>query len=185
MGREETKEQEGKSSLPFFGGLSGISVWLLWSVTCLLLPLSSDHAAAHQRQPAAHTGAHSYQQDFVPLPCRAAGHCAPEKSRRRPGRGGASREALHGGPGRLGARRPGIASLKRTPFQLPLLPRSLGVCHPQSEWGLVCPHSAQPCFSTQKRWLSTEETLQAFSKEGREPAPSEVSSCVRSSFCTY
>lgn len=33
----------------------------------------------------------------------------------------------------------------------------------------------QLCFSTQKRWLSVELILQAFSKEGREPTLSEVS----------
>lgn len=130
------------------------------AMTGLPLALSSDHAAAQQRQPAAHPGAHSYQQDVVPLPRRAAGHRAPEKARRRPGRGGAPREALHGGPGRLGARGPGI---------------DLSEAHPRSDvaatfhWGPVAlglsgasSGLAQLCFSTLERWLSVEIILQAF-----------------------
>ncbi|XP_036682317.1 uncharacterized protein LOC118881463 isoform X7 [Balaenoptera musculus] len=70
---------------------------------CPLLLLSSDHAAPHQRQLAVHTGVHRHQQDVVPLPRRAAGHRAPAQPRHRHGRGSAHWEALHGGPGGLGA----------------------------------------------------------------------------------
>uniref|UniRef100_A0A8C0I5V1 Kinesin motor domain-containing protein n=1 Tax=Balaenoptera musculus TaxID=9771 RepID=A0A8C0I5V1_BALMU len=70
---------------------------------CPLLLLSSDHAAPHQRQLAVHTGVHRHQQDVVPLPRRAAGHRAPVQPRHRHGRGSAHWEALHGGPGGLGA----------------------------------------------------------------------------------
>lgn len=124
----------------------------LQSVTCLPLAVSSDHAAAHQRQPAAHTGAHSHQQDLVPLPRSAAGHCASEKPRRRPARGGAPRKALHGGPGRLRACSPGTPTF-RCHYYL-----SLGVCHPKSEWGFIWPCSAV----LQHPEEVTEVILQAF-----------------------
>lgn len=120
------KSPSPESSFPLFLGISRRNVWSLGSMTCLPLPLPSDHATTHQRQSAAYTGAHSYQQDFIPLPCCTAGHCAPEKPRWRPGRGGAPREALHGGPGRCGACSPGTAPLRCTHFQMSLLSFTLG-----------------------------------------------------------
>jgi hypothetical protein len=136
-----------------------MDVWPLWSVTCLPLALSSDHAAAHQRQPAAHAGAHSYQQDLIPLPRSAAGHCAPEKPRRRPGRGGAPRKALHGGPGRLRARSPGTGLPEVHPFSGVTTTFHLeSESYPESDWGLIWPY----LVVLQKPEKVTEVILQAF-----------------------
>lgn len=93
---------------------------------CPLLPLSSDHAAPHQRQLAAHTGVHRHQQDVVPLPRRATGHCAPAQPRHRHGRGSARWEALHGGPGGLGAGVSGSCPLHLRYSPCVHLPFSLG-----------------------------------------------------------
>lgn len=128
---------------------SGGSVWRI-PADRLLPPPPSDHAAPHQRQPAAHAGAHGRQQDVVALPRRAAGRRAAAAPRLGLGRGSAHREAVHGGPGGLGARVPGAV-----PTPPPLPPSS----PPPTSCHLPLGLGAGPCPRVQQHLQRPQEHL--------------------------